>query len=79
MTPSPRCARWEEQRQRWQSESAAHFIVWFLIPIGFVFRQELQSGVVELLIHTPNSFADVGSNTDRCTFFSSSLHLKLTC
>ncbi|KAM4527576.1 putative E3 ubiquitin-protein ligase HERC1 isoform 4-T4 [Odontesthes bonariensis] len=27
--------------------------------------QELQSGVVELLIHTPNSFADVGSNTDR--------------
>uniref|UniRef100_A0A9J8ANE0 HECT-type E3 ubiquitin transferase n=1 Tax=Cyprinus carpio carpio TaxID=630221 RepID=A0A9J8ANE0_CYPCA len=27
--------------------------------------QELQSGVVELLIHTPNSSADVGSNTDR--------------
>uniref|UniRef100_A0A9J8CIV4 HECT-type E3 ubiquitin transferase n=1 Tax=Cyprinus carpio carpio TaxID=630221 RepID=A0A9J8CIV4_CYPCA len=27
--------------------------------------QELQSGVVELLIHTPNSTADVGSNTDR--------------
>ncbi|XP_056259323.1 probable E3 ubiquitin-protein ligase HERC1 isoform X5 [Seriola aureovittata] len=27
--------------------------------------QELQSGVVDLLIHTPNSFADVGSNTDR--------------
>ncbi|CAJ1070719.1 probable E3 ubiquitin-protein ligase HERC1 isoform X5 [Xyrichtys novacula] len=27
--------------------------------------QELQSGVVELLIHTPNSFADVGCNTDR--------------
>lgn len=32
------------------------------------FHQELQSGVVDLLIHTPNSFADVGSNTDRCTF-----------
>lgn len=31
-------------------------------------HQELQSGVVDLLIHTPNSFADVGSNTDRCTF-----------
>ncbi|XP_029920656.1 probable E3 ubiquitin-protein ligase HERC1 isoform X2 [Myripristis murdjan] len=27
--------------------------------------QELQSGVVDLLIHTPNSFTDVGSNTDR--------------
>ncbi|XP_072310878.1 probable E3 ubiquitin-protein ligase HERC1 isoform X3 [Eucyclogobius newberryi] len=27
--------------------------------------QELQSNVVDLLIHTPNSFADVGSNTDR--------------
>ncbi|XP_073791889.1 probable E3 ubiquitin-protein ligase HERC1 isoform X5 [Danio rerio] len=27
--------------------------------------QELQSGVVDLLIHTPNSTADVGSNTDR--------------
>uniref|UniRef100_A0A3B4BGY9 HECT-type E3 ubiquitin transferase n=1 Tax=Periophthalmus magnuspinnatus TaxID=409849 RepID=A0A3B4BGY9_9GOBI len=27
--------------------------------------QELQSSVVDLLIHTPNSFADVGSNTDR--------------
>ncbi|XP_076014530.1 putative E3 ubiquitin-protein ligase HERC1 isoform X2 [Genypterus blacodes] len=27
--------------------------------------QELQSGAVDLLIHTPNSFADVGSNTDR--------------
>ncbi|XP_023136650.2 probable E3 ubiquitin-protein ligase HERC1 isoform X3 [Amphiprion ocellaris] len=27
--------------------------------------QELQSGVVDLLIHTPNCFADVGSNTDR--------------
>ncbi|XP_040914288.1 probable E3 ubiquitin-protein ligase HERC1 isoform X4 [Toxotes jaculatrix] len=27
--------------------------------------QELQSGVVDLLIHTPNSFADVGCNTDR--------------
>ncbi|XP_054612956.1 probable E3 ubiquitin-protein ligase HERC1 isoform X1 [Dunckerocampus dactyliophorus] len=27
--------------------------------------QELQSGVVDLLIHTPNSFADVGSHTDR--------------
>ncbi|KAK2827719.1 hypothetical protein Q7C36_018645 [Tachysurus vachellii] len=27
--------------------------------------QELQSGVVDLLIHTPNSIADVGSNTDR--------------
>lgn len=24
--------------------------------------------MVDLLIHTPNSFADVGSNTDRCTF-----------
>lgn len=33
------------------------------------FLQELQSGVVDLLIHTPNSFADVGSNTDRCTFY----------
>lgn len=31
-------------------------------------HQELESGVVDLLIHTPNSFADVGSNTDRCTF-----------
>ncbi|XP_014842886.1 PREDICTED: probable E3 ubiquitin-protein ligase HERC1 isoform X1 [Poecilia mexicana] len=27
--------------------------------------QELQSGVVDLLIHTPNSFSDVGCNTDR--------------
>ncbi|XP_034565879.1 probable E3 ubiquitin-protein ligase HERC1 isoform X2 [Notolabrus celidotus] len=27
--------------------------------------QELQSGIVDLLIHTPNSFADVGCNTDR--------------
>ncbi|XP_035245722.1 probable E3 ubiquitin-protein ligase HERC1 isoform X2 [Anguilla anguilla] len=27
--------------------------------------QELESGVVDLLIHTPNSSADVGSNTDR--------------
>ncbi|XP_030623810.1 probable E3 ubiquitin-protein ligase HERC1 [Chanos chanos] len=27
--------------------------------------QELQSGVVDLLIHTPNNSADVGSNTDR--------------
>ncbi|MEQ2274478.1 hypothetical protein XENORESO_008570 [Xenotaenia resolanae] len=27
--------------------------------------QELQSGVVDLLVHTPNSFADVGCNTDR--------------
>lgn len=27
--------------------------------------QELQSNVVDLLINTPNSFADVGSNTDR--------------
>eukprot|EP00066_Takifugu_rubripes_P013620 XP_011602886.1 PREDICTED: probable E3 ubiquitin-protein ligase HERC1 isoform X2 [Takifugu rubripes] len=27
--------------------------------------QELQSGAVDLLIHTPNGFADVGSNTDR--------------
>ncbi|KAM9841857.1 putative E3 ubiquitin-protein ligase HERC1 [Aulostomus maculatus] len=27
--------------------------------------QELQSGAVDLLIRTPNSFADVGSNTDR--------------
>ncbi|XP_037548156.1 probable E3 ubiquitin-protein ligase HERC1 [Nematolebias whitei] len=27
--------------------------------------QELQLGVVDLLIHTPNSFADVGCNTDR--------------
>uniref|UniRef100_UPI003AAEB7BA probable E3 ubiquitin-protein ligase HERC1 n=1 Tax=Centroberyx gerrardi TaxID=166262 RepID=UPI003AAEB7BA len=27
--------------------------------------QELQSGVVDLLIHTPNSVTDVGSNTDR--------------
>ncbi|XP_035383560.1 probable E3 ubiquitin-protein ligase HERC1 isoform X3 [Electrophorus electricus] len=27
--------------------------------------QELQSGVVDLLIRTPNSYADVGSNTDR--------------
>ncbi|XP_061887279.1 probable E3 ubiquitin-protein ligase HERC1 isoform X3 [Entelurus aequoreus] len=27
--------------------------------------QELQSGVVDLLIRTPNSFADVGSHTDR--------------
>lgn len=35
-----------------------------------IFCQELQSGVVDLLIHTPNSFADVGSNTDRCTFRS---------
>lgn len=32
------------------------------------FLQELQSGVVDLLINTPNSFADVGSNTDRCAF-----------
>lgn len=31
--------------------------------------QELQSGVVDLLIHTPNGFADVGSNTDRCMFY----------
>ncbi|KAM8827696.1 putative E3 ubiquitin-protein ligase HERC1 isoform 4-T4 [Spinachia spinachia] len=30
--------------------------------------QELQSGVVDLLIHSPNSFADVGSNTDRFLF-----------
>uniref|UniRef100_A0A1A7W928 HECT-type E3 ubiquitin transferase n=1 Tax=Iconisemion striatum TaxID=60296 RepID=A0A1A7W928_9TELE len=30
--------------------------------------QELQSGVVDLLIHTPNSFADVGCNTDRFLF-----------
>lgn len=34
------------------------------------YYQELQSGVVDLLIHTPNGFADVGSNTDRCTFHS---------
>lgn len=34
------------------------------------FYQELQSGVVDLLIHTPNSFADVGSNTDRSIFYS---------
>lgn len=34
------------------------------------FHQELQSGVVDLLIHTPNSFADVGSNTDRYTLCS---------
>lgn len=34
-----------------------------------VLLQELQSGVVDLLIHTPNSFADVGSNTDRFFFF----------
>ncbi|XP_076139905.1 putative E3 ubiquitin-protein ligase HERC1 isoform X8 [Alosa pseudoharengus] len=27
--------------------------------------QELQSGVVDLLIHTPNSSTDMGSNTDR--------------
>ncbi|XP_048876533.1 probable E3 ubiquitin-protein ligase HERC1 isoform X3 [Brienomyrus brachyistius] len=27
--------------------------------------QELQSGVVDLLIHTPNTSADMGSNTDR--------------
>ncbi|KAM6984699.1 putative E3 ubiquitin-protein ligase HERC1 [Aplochiton taeniatus] len=27
--------------------------------------QELQSGVVDLLIHTPNSSTDIGSNTDR--------------
>ena len=27
--------------------------------------QELQSGVVDLLIHTPNSSTDLGSNTDR--------------
>ncbi|XP_068190129.1 probable E3 ubiquitin-protein ligase HERC1 isoform X2 [Antennarius striatus] len=27
--------------------------------------QELQSGAVDLLINTPNSFADMGSNTDR--------------
>ncbi|KAM9538761.1 putative E3 ubiquitin-protein ligase HERC1 [Salvelinus alpinus] len=27
--------------------------------------QELQAGVVDLLIHTPNSSTDVGSNTDR--------------
>lgn len=33
------------------------------------YYQELQSGVVDLLIHTPNGFADVGSNTDRCTFY----------
>lgn len=33
----------------------------------FVCWQELQSGVVDLLIQTPNSFTDVGSNTDRCT------------
>lgn len=46
------------------------------ISIGFIFRQELQSGVVELLIHTPNSFADVGSNTDRCTFFPLFLHIS---
>lgn len=35
----------------------------------------MQSGVVDLLIHTPNSFADVGSNTDRCTFCC---HLLIT-
>lgn len=36
------------------------------------FHQELQSGVVDLLIHTPNGFADVGSNTDRCNIVKSS-------
>lgn len=35
------------------------------------YYQELQSGVVDLLIRTPNSFADVGSNTDRCSLWSS--------
>lgn len=51
-----------------------HFIFGFFefnsFPIVFRFcRQELQSGVVDLLIHTPNSFADVGCNTDRCPIF----------
>lgn len=43
------------------------------------FFQELQSDVVDLLIHTPNSFADVGSNTDRYTFCFDSLQPKQYC
>lgn len=44
-------------------------LIWFVcgsdVQNDVLCTQELQSGVVDLLIHTPNSTADVGSNTDR--------------
>lgn len=43
------------------------------------YYQELQSGVVDLLIHTPNGFADVGSNTDRCTFYGHLIIKQYPC
>lgn len=43
------------------------------------YYQELQSGVVELLIQTPNGFADVGSNTDRCTFYGHFIIKQYPC
>lgn len=43
------------------------------------YYQELQSGIVELLIQTPNGFADVGSNTDRCTFSGHFIIKQYSC
>lgn len=40
-------------------------LIYFITYNIHSYYQELQSGMVDLLIHTPNGFADVGSNTDR--------------
>lgn len=50
------------------SNTLSVLFIYFITYIIISF-QELQSGVVDLLIRTPNGLADVGSNTDRCTFY----------
>lgn len=52
-----------------------YFITYNIQP----YYQELQSGVVDLLIHTPNGFADVGSNTDRWTFYGHVIIKQYPC
>lgn len=54
-------------------------LMYFIIYNIQSYYQELQSGVVDLLIHTPNGFADVGSNTDRCSFYGHLIIKQYPC
>lgn len=54
-------------------------LMYFIIYNIHSYYQELQSGVVDLLIHTPNGFADVGSNTDRCSFYGHLIIKQYPC
>lgn len=60
MTPSQRCVRYESRScSGWAGEATGHRRTLVLC------LQELETGVVDLLIPSPNATAEVGYNRDR--------------